>query len=75
MSVCQSCGGVIGRECFNPVECAMITQAMIVDDAVQRAMYDRDVCDYQKHCEREYEEHLRAEYYEHIGFDPIEMGM
>ena len=30
MSVCQSCGGVIGRDCFNPRECAEITgqQAM-----------------------------------------------
>ena len=30
MSVCQSCGGIIGRDCFNPVECAEITaqQAM-----------------------------------------------
>lgn len=26
MSTCQSCGGVIGRDCFNPDECAWITQ-------------------------------------------------
>jgi hypothetical protein len=25
MSHCTSCGGVIGRDCFNPVECAQIT--------------------------------------------------
>lgn len=24
MSICQSCGGVIGRDCFNPKECAWI---------------------------------------------------
>ena len=26
MSNCPSCGGVIGRDCFNPEECAYITQ-------------------------------------------------
>lgn len=26
MSVCQACGGVIGRDCFNPQECMEITQ-------------------------------------------------
>jgi hypothetical protein len=26
MSTCQSCGGIIGRDCFNPEECAWITQ-------------------------------------------------
>lgn len=25
---CGSCGGVIGRDCFNPEECALITQSM-----------------------------------------------
>lgn len=24
MATCQSCGGVIGRDCFNPEECAWI---------------------------------------------------
>lgn len=24
MSTCRSCGGVIGRDCFNPVECEWI---------------------------------------------------
>jgi len=28
MSVCQSCGGVIGRDCYNPQECMAITQDM-----------------------------------------------
>lgn len=26
--VCQSCGGILGRDCFNPVECAEITRRM-----------------------------------------------
>lgn len=24
MALCNSCGGVLGRDCFNPVECAQI---------------------------------------------------
>ncbi len=28
MSICQACGGVIGRECFNPQECAEIAGDM-----------------------------------------------
>ena len=27
--ICPSCGGVVGRDCFNPQECAEITQAML----------------------------------------------
>jgi len=25
INICDSCGGVIGRDCFNPIECAQIT--------------------------------------------------
>jgi hypothetical protein len=25
MSRCPSCGGIIGRDCFNPIECAQIS--------------------------------------------------
>jgi hypothetical protein len=28
MSVCQSCGGVLGRDCFNAADCAQITAAL-----------------------------------------------
>lgn len=28
MKTCQSCGGVLGRDCFNEIECAQITHAM-----------------------------------------------
>lgn len=26
MAICNGCGGVIGRDCFNPQECEWITQ-------------------------------------------------
>lgn len=28
MSICPSCGGVLGKDCFNPVECAQISASM-----------------------------------------------
>lgn len=28
MATCQSCGGVIGRDCFNPQECQWIADQM-----------------------------------------------
>lgn len=28
MTTCQACGGVIGRDCFNPQECMEITRDM-----------------------------------------------
>lgn len=28
MATCDGCGGVVGRDCFNPVECAQIAHQM-----------------------------------------------
>jgi len=28
MSVCHGCGGMVGRDCFNPQECEEITRSM-----------------------------------------------
>lgn len=35
MRTCPSCGGVIGRDCFNPVECAHISNS-IQEDHINR---------------------------------------
>ncbi|MBP7704155.1 MAG: hypothetical protein KA105_02580 [Caulobacter sp.] len=35
MSVCPSCNGVIGRDCWNPQECAEITAQMARDESAQ----------------------------------------
>lgn len=35
MSRCQGCGGVVGRDCFNPVECLQIAQSMMWNDGQQ----------------------------------------
>lgn len=28
MAQCPSCGGILGRDCFNPIECAQISHSM-----------------------------------------------
>lgn len=35
MARCPSCGGILGRDCFNPVDCAMISER-------QAQEHDRD---------------------------------
>lgn len=32
MAYCNGCGGWIGRDCFNPIECERITHEMTVRD-------------------------------------------
>lgn len=31
MSICHGCGGVIGRDCFNPRECEEITRSLATE--------------------------------------------
>ena len=33
--ICQGCGGLVGRDCFNPQECLQIFQSMMFDDGQQ----------------------------------------
>lgn len=49
---CPSCGGVIGRDCFNPRECAMIEHQMESD---QRQRQDQAL-EHIHHLERENQE-------------------
>jgi len=37
MNYCNSCGGAIGRDCFNPIECQQISRNQ--DDYVQELEY------------------------------------
>lgn len=66
---CPSCGGVIGRDCFNPVECAWITQSMDAQNAVddyirnqhdkaERDNYNKIELEYQAYVEQQYQEYL-----------------
>lgn len=72
--VCQSCGGIVGRDCFNPQECMWITQQMLATDSaaqIQRQAEDAIWRQYQEWCEEQHEQHLA----EQAGFDPIALGM
>jgi dihydrodipicolinate synthase/N-acetylneuraminate lyase len=40
MTMCHGCGGVVGRDCFNPEECEQITRAMA--EQSQHAAMERD---------------------------------
>ena len=37
MSVCLSCSGVIGRDCWNPEDCARITEMMRLEERLEAA--------------------------------------
>lgn len=32
---CQGCGGVLGRDCWNEIECISITNSMYFQDKIQ----------------------------------------
>jgi hypothetical protein len=38
MSTCRACGGVIGRDCFNPQECEWITDSMLRESQQQETI-------------------------------------
>lgn len=37
--ICQSCGGVVGRDCYNPEECMWISQRMEAENVSQQHGY------------------------------------
>lgn len=69
MRNCPSCGGIIGRDCFNPIECAWIMQQInaqyAVDDFVnkmnrdyERERNDLAVREYEKQQLDDYEDFM-----------------
>lgn len=72
--ICQSCGGVLGRDCFNPEECQWISDRMAAEYAAQQ---------FEQYAAQAYEAHvgkLHQQYIEEMaageaGFDPIALGM
>lgn len=51
MSICNGCGGVVGRDCFNPQECEWISQDMARRD--QERQYEAQYIDRVAELERE----------------------
>lgn len=54
--ICQSCGGVVGRDCFNPEECMAITRDMA--DRYQTAESEQRSVEHQLHLLQQRNEHL-----------------
>lgn len=48
MTVCHGCGGVVGRDCFNPQECEQITRSM----ADQFPQASQDVAELLAECDK-----------------------
>lgn len=67
MSLCRGCGGVVGRDCWNPQECEWISRDMEARAAAERVLYERDYADYCAAQEREYGEFLEIEYQAHVA--------
>ena len=76
--ICQSCGGVVGRDCYNPEECMWITQRMAAEyQAQQQEQYyaEREYEKFEGRAIQEYYEKLHQEHLLEQGFDPISLGM
>ena len=58
MSVCPSCGGIVGRDCFNPEESAWITREMQRESVMAEAR--------QMHYQHEADLHALQERLEHL---------
>jgi len=61
MARCPNCGGIIGRDCFNPIECGWITQQMNAQYAV-----DDYIREQQAKAEWEHYETIQRDYYNQI---------
>jgi hypothetical protein len=54
MSTCPGCGGVVGRDCFNPSECEWISRSMEADAAAERINRHREEEEYWRGLEAEH---------------------
>lgn len=48
MATCNSCGGVIGRDCFNPEECAWITHQQEIQQQQKHYLLKKRVDELEK---------------------------
>lgn len=79
MRSCPSCGGIIGLDCFNPVECAEITYGLNCYDAVddyrnEQARLQLDA--YYKDQQKQYDDYISEQYADYLisetmQFNPI----
>lgn len=69
MRSCPSCGGIIGRDCFNPIECAQITASMDSYYAVEdykKSLDQKQIDAYYKEQQDEYFKYIEAEHEDYV---------
>lgn len=70
MKTCPSCGGKLGRDCFNPIECAWITQSIndqYIVDSYKEELDRKAEKEYWDMAERQHNEILEAEYIDSVS--------
>lgn len=72
MRNCPSCGGLIGRDCFNPVECAWITQSMNEQYAVDSYIQKQND-DHYKQMEIDHNNEMERDYYEYLDSEEMKL--
>lgn len=72
MRTCSSCGGIIGRDCFNPIECAWITQSMNEQDAVDSYIKKQND-DHYKQMEIDHNNEIERDYYEYLDNEQMKV--
>jgi hypothetical protein len=58
---CNGCGGIVGRDCFNPAECEWITRDMEARAAADRVIHEREYGEYLHREEAAYYDSLLAD--------------
>jgi hypothetical protein len=61
--ICPGCGGIVGRDCWNPEECEWISRDMEMRAAAEHVLREREQREYWASQERE---HYSRMEYEHL---------
>lgn len=62
MGCCPGCGGVVGRDCFNPSECEWIARDMEARALAQRQIEQDEYAAAMREMERDHYRELEEEY-------------
>jgi hypothetical protein len=60
--ICGGCGGLVGRDCFNPQECEWITRDMQMRAERERALYRQGEEEYHREQEEAYWREREADF-------------
>ena len=70
--ICQGCGGVLGRDCWNESDCVWITRQMALQNLEEYNQHYEEMAKVKRQQDRQ----QRDDYWRDVlGFDPVAMGM